>query len=67
MLYYESTPDFFEAVSVIRETLPDHLEERVLAGIAAYKQGPRRSAEKIDVARASGFGGFVLFSYNSAI
>jgi uncharacterized lipoprotein YddW (UPF0748 family) len=67
MLYSASTPTFFEAVNRIRETLPDHLEKRVWAGIALYKQGPRRASEKIDVARAAGLGGFVLFSYNSVM
>jgi uncharacterized lipoprotein YddW (UPF0748 family) len=66
MLYSKSTPTFFSAVNSIKAALPDSLRDRVLAGIAVYNQGPRRAAEKIDVARAAGLGGFALFSYNAA-
>lgn len=67
MLYLSSTPDFFEGVTSIKEDLPEYMANKVLAGIALFRQSPRRCCEKIDVARAAGLGGFVLFSYNSAI
>ncbi len=67
MIYTESTSKFFQAIARLREALPDTLESRVLAGISLYNQGPRHAGEKIGVARAAALGGFVLFSYNSAI
>lgn len=67
MIYTPSTPKFFESVDRMREAVSDPLEDRILAGISLYNQGPRYAGEKIGVARAAGLGGFVLFSYNSAI
>jgi uncharacterized lipoprotein YddW (UPF0748 family) len=67
MIYTESTLKFFDSVRRLRREIPDSLETRILAGVSLYNQTPRHAAEKIDVARAAGLGGFVLFSYDSAI
>jgi uncharacterized lipoprotein YddW (UPF0748 family) len=67
MIYTESTLKFFDSVRRMRREIPDSLETRILAGVSLYNQTPRHAAEKIDIARAAGLGGFVLFSYDSAI
>lgn len=67
MIYTGSTLKFFDSVRRMRRDIPDSLEGRILAGVSLYNQDPRHAAEKIDVARAAGLGGFVLFSYDSAI
>lgn len=67
MVYTESTRKFFKSLGKMKRSVPDSLERCILAGISLYNQKPRLAAEKIEVARAADIGGFVLFSYDSAV
>lgn len=67
MIYTESTTRFFRSIGLLKRAVPDSLEGRLLAGISLYNQGPRHAAEKIDISRAAALGGFLLFSYDTAV
>jgi len=67
MIYTESSSKFFRYLAMMKGAVPDSLEGRILAGISLYNQNARHAAEKIEVARAAGLKGFVLFSYDSAV
>jgi uncharacterized lipoprotein YddW (UPF0748 family) len=67
MIYTESSSKFFRYLTMMKRAVPDSLEGRVLAGISLYNQNARHAAEKIEIVRAAGLKGFVLFSYDSAV
>jgi len=62
MAYTPDTERFEALVQAARSAAP--APDRVWAGIGAYMNTPENTLEMIDIARARGAGGIVLFSYD---
>lgn len=65
MNYTPATEDYIRNINIMTDSLAYDLQNRVIMGVATYNQDAQATANKIRLARAYGFQGICIFSYDA--